>query len=57
MQGYQKCNNGHFFKDNMPKCPYCSESAGASGGAESTMVVGGGAGMPPTVSENIKTEA
>lgn len=23
MQGFQKCNNGHFFKEGLPKCPYC----------------------------------
>lgn len=58
MQGYQKCNNGHFYKDSMASCPYCSEGSGSSGGgSDSTMVVGGGAGVPPTVTENIKTEA
>lgn len=23
MQGFQKCNNGHFFKEGLDKCPYC----------------------------------
>lgn len=23
MQGFQKCLNGHFFKEGMDKCPYC----------------------------------
>ena len=23
MQGFQKCNNGHFFKEGLPNCPYC----------------------------------
>jgi hypothetical protein len=23
MQGFQKCNNGHFFKEGLSKCPYC----------------------------------
>ena len=23
MEGFQKCNNGHLFKEGLPKCPYC----------------------------------
>ncbi|MFM7594819.1 MAG: FHA domain-containing protein [Flavobacteriales bacterium] len=31
MQGFQKCNNGHFFKEGMAKCPYCpTGDAGSS---------------------------
>ena len=31
MNGFQKCNNGHFYKEGMSKCPYCpSESSFSS---------------------------
>ncbi|MBM3431825.1 MAG: FHA domain-containing protein [Bacteroidetes bacterium] len=23
MQGFKKCNNGHFFKEHLGQCPYC----------------------------------
>lgn len=23
MNGFKKCNNGHFFKEDLPWCPYC----------------------------------
>ena len=35
MNGFQKCNNGHFYKEGMSKCPYCpseSPSPGQSSG-------------------------
>lgn len=27
--GYKRCPNGHFYKDDLAQCPYCSSSAGA----------------------------
>ncbi len=33
MQGFQKCNNGHFFKEGLPKCPYCPTGDSNSSGA------------------------
>ena len=31
MHGFQKCNNGHFYKEGMPKCPYCPSESTSSG--------------------------
>lgn len=25
MQGFKKCNNGHFFREHLGDCPYCKE--------------------------------
>jgi hypothetical protein len=33
MHGFQKCNNGHFYKEGMPKCPYCPNESSSSGPA------------------------
>ncbi|MBM3424734.1 MAG: FHA domain-containing protein [Bacteroidetes bacterium] len=30
MQGFQKCINGHFFKEGMDKCPYCPSANSSS---------------------------
>ena len=27
--GYKRCPNGHFYKDDLAQCPYCSNNAGA----------------------------
>ncbi len=48
MKGFKKCNNGHFFKENLPACPYCpngkSGSGSENGGSDmnKTMVSGAG---------------
>jgi hypothetical protein len=42
MQGYTKCNNGHFYKESLDRCPYCpSGSASSSGDSEKTVSGGG----------------
>jgi hypothetical protein len=33
MQGFQKCNNGHFYKEGMAKCPYCPGQNASTGPA------------------------
>lgn len=46
MNGFKKCENGHFFKEDLSACPYCPSSKGASTNASSsndlnkTMVAG-----------------
>jgi hypothetical protein len=48
MKGFKKCNNGHFFKENLPACPYCPNNKGGSGSdnggsdMNKTMVSGAG---------------
>lgn len=39
MQGFQKCNNGHFYKEGLEKCPYCPSGDAGSG-------AGSGSGAP-----------
>ena len=43
--GYKRCPNGHFYKDDLAQCPYCSSSAGASNATQVSPgeYVGGGA--------------
>lgn len=48
--GYKKCPNGHFYKDNLTQCPYCSVKGagtnapqGADYAAGAGPAVGGGA--------------
>jgi len=46
MNGFKKCENGHFFKEDLSACPYCPSSKGASNNASAsndlnkTMVAG-----------------
>jgi hypothetical protein len=49
MKGFKKCNNGHFFKENLSACPYCPSgnggaSAPAGGGGDMNKTMVGGAG-------------
>lgn len=51
--GYKKCPNGHFYKDNLTQCPYCSvkgSGAAAVGGATIVNDFGNG------VTDNGKTQ-
>ena len=43
--GYKRCPNGHFYKDDLTQCPYCSNSAGVSNATQASPAeyVGGGA--------------
>ncbi len=46
MNGFKQCASGHFYKDDIPTCPYCpsSQQAGASSASnmDKTVVPGGG---------------
>jgi hypothetical protein len=50
MNGFKKCENGHFFKEDLNACPYCPSSKGASNNASAsndlnkTMVAGANSG-------------
>lgn len=49
MKGFKKCDNGHFFKENLSTCPYCPSgnaggSAPAGGGGDMNKTMVGGAG-------------
>lgn len=62
MNGFKKCNNGHFFKEELLNCPYCPAGAGASASPSNnagiylnkTVVAGGG--NDAGVADNAKTE-
>ena len=53
MQGFKKCNNGHFYKDSMSNCPYCPSGGSDSNSGNSSTVVGGGQN---TAMDSQKTE-
>jgi hypothetical protein len=53
MQGFKKCNNGHFYKESLGNCPYCPAGKSSPDSGSST-VVGGGAA---TSFDTLKTEA
>jgi hypothetical protein len=58
MQGFKKCNNGHFYKEGMANCPYCPAgggSAGSGGSSDSASTVVGGGGQN-TVMDNQSTD-
>jgi|Laugresu1bdmlbsd_1035121.scaffolds.fasta_scaffold00254_7 hypothetical protein len=46
MNGFKKCENGHFFKEDLTACPYCpsssSGSSNAGGGDLNKTIVAGG---------------
>jgi hypothetical protein len=33
MIGFKRCNNGHMYKEDMSKCPYCPNGSSSSGSA------------------------
>ncbi len=39
MKGYQQCEKGHYFKEELSECPYCPK--GAAGADDKTKVQGG----------------
>ena len=60
MNGFKKCSNGHFFKEDLNACPYCPGASSGGGGASSgggdlgrTMVteVAGNSGGDPAKTE------
>jgi hypothetical protein len=46
MKGFQKCSNGHFFKEDLSLCPYCPKdgSAPANSPEDRTQYLGGTSG-------------
>jgi len=56
MNGFRKCNNGHFYKEDLNDCPYCpsgqsSVKSSAGSDLDKTMIPGSG-----NFSDNMKTE-
>lgn len=59
MNGFKKCDNGHFYKEDLSACPYCPGSTGASnnaGGNELNKTIVAGGGMTQGGSDNAKTQ-
>lgn len=57
MQGYNKCSNGHFYKESLDACPYCPASNSAPfGEGEKTVVGGASFGQTDTSEASQKTE-
>jgi hypothetical protein len=56
MNGFKKCNNGHFYKEDLSGCPYCpsaqSSSTSSSGSDLDKTMIPGSANS----SDNMKTE-
>lgn len=40
--GYKRCPNGHFYKDDLAQCPYCSNSAGVPNATQASPAEYGG---------------
>jgi hypothetical protein len=58
MNGFKKCNNGHFYKEDLSNCPYCPGGAGNSNNSgnsdlNKTIVAGG---MTSSGTDNAKTD-
>ena len=59
MNGFKKCDNGHFYKEDLSACPYCPGSTGASnntGGNDLNKTIVAGGGMTQGGSDNAKTQ-
>jgi hypothetical protein len=58
MNGFNKCDNGHFYKEDLTACPYCPGGKGAASNPTSvdlnkTVVPGGNLGGGDTVKTEI----
>ena len=40
MNGFKKCNNGHFYKEGLTNCPYCPSGAKGNNDLSSTVAAG-----------------
>ena len=38
MKGFKKCNNGHFYKEDLSICPYCPSGQNQGGGNDKTQI-------------------
>jgi hypothetical protein len=59
MNGFQKCNNGHFYKEGAATCPYCPSGAPTSSGAvdlNKTQITGNYDGETVAYGNGDKTE-
>jgi len=59
MNGFNKCENGHFYKEDLSICPYCPTESGASnsvGGNDLNKTIVSGVGLVSGVTDNSKTE-
>lgn len=59
MNGFKKCDNGHFYKEDLTACPYCPGSAGStnnSAGNDLNKTIVAGGGMTQGGSDNAKTQ-
>jgi hypothetical protein len=59
MNGFKKCDNGHFYKEDLSSCPYCPGGTGASNNSSGndlnkTIVAGGG--NTSAASDSAKTQ-
>ncbi len=58
MNGFKKCNNGHFFKEDLSMCPYCPAVSSSNNDVindlNKTVVAGGG--YDSGVFDNAKTQ-
>lgn len=57
MQGYNKCSNGHFYKESLDVCPYCpSDNSSTAGKDEKTVAGRSSFGQTDTGEGSQKTE-
>lgn len=59
MNGFKKCDNGHFYKEDLSTCPYCPGGTGASnnsGGNDLNKTIVAGGGNTSAGSDSAKTQ-
>lgn len=59
MNGFKKCDIGHFYKEDLSACPYCPGGTGAtdnSVGNDLNKTVVSGGGNPSVDSDNVSTQ-
>ena len=48
MKGFQRCDNGHFFKENLGSCPHCPAGNAGNADMDKTKTAGAGNDMDKT---------
>ncbi len=59
MNGFKKCDNGHFYKEDLTACPYCPSGSSASsnaGGNDLNKTIVAGGGNTSAGNDNAKTQ-
>jgi hypothetical protein len=59
MNGFKKCENGHFFKEDLSGCPYCPGAVGAASNSSANdlnKTIVAGSGMTQGAADNAKTQ-